>query len=197
MMILWQKVLQYSWKFAAWSKCNLDCTVKTGGKEQTRSLNRNDRPSHFWISEEIVQSIKDDLTDTKQKIPKTITDNIEDQCDENTFYYCWTSFDLEKKLSLEICKNRMRYILSTFCSECAHMIQEFASPNHYKEEDPTVFDKWEGYKIHFQYPPKINCTEEEIIMKYSLVGRQLQSLSFEILLTLQYIPITFQWSLEL
>ena len=77
------------------------------------------------------------------------------------------------------------------------MIQEFASPNHYKEEDPTVFDKWEGYKIPFQYPPKISCTEEEIIMKYSLVGRQLQSLSFEILLTLQYIPITFQWSLEL
>lgn len=70
MMILWQKVLQYSWKFAAWSKCNLDCTVKTGGKEQTWNLNRHSKPSHSWINEEIVQSIKDDLTDIKQRIPK-------------------------------------------------------------------------------------------------------------------------------
>ena len=35
--------------------------------------------------------------------------------------------------------------------------------NNDKEEDPTVSDKLEGYKIYFHYLPKINCTKKEML----------------------------------
>ena len=30
-------------------------------------------------------------------------------------------------------------------------------------KDPTVFDKRESYKINFNYPPKIDSTEDEML----------------------------------
>ena len=43
------------------------------------------KPSCPQTIEEIPQSIKDDLTDIKQRILKYIKDNTENQCDENIF----------------------------------------------------------------------------------------------------------------
>ena len=75
---------------------NLDCSVKIGGKMQKLRLNRHNKPSRSQpTSEQIVQSIKDDLINIKQRILKNIKENILDQCDEDTFYYCWSGLDLE------------------------------------------------------------------------------------------------------
>ena len=144
---------------------NLGCTVNIGGKMQRLHLNRHSKPSRSRTSEQIVQSIKDDLTDIKHRILKNIKDNIEDQCDENTFYYCWSGLDLELKLPLQLRIDRLRDIVSRFCSERVHVVQKFASPNHDREEDPTVPDKWEGYEMHLHYPSKINCTEEKMLVE--------------------------------
>ena len=128
-------------------------------------LNRHSKPSRSQLtSEQIVQSIKDDLINIKQRILKN-RKNIFDQCDEDTLYYCWSGLDLEIKVSIHICINRLRDIVSRFCGECIHVVQKFTSPNHDKENDPTIPDKWEGYEIHLHYPPKIDCTEDEMLME--------------------------------
>ena len=59
----------------------------------------------------------------------------------------------------------MRDIVSKFCSEYIHVVQKFTSPNHDKDNDPTIPDKWEGYEMHLHYPPKIDCTEDEMLME--------------------------------
>ena len=71
-------------------------------------LNRHSKPSRSQLtSEQIVQSIKDDLINIKQRILKNIKENILDQCDEDTFYYCWSGLDLEIKVSIHIHINRL------------------------------------------------------------------------------------------
>lgn len=69
---------------------NLDCTVKFGVKMHKLHLNKHRKPSRYGISEQIFQHLKGDLTDITQRIiKKPIKDNIEDQCDKNTFYKSW------------------------------------------------------------------------------------------------------------
>ena len=102
---------------------NLDCSVKIGGKMQKLRLNRHNKPSRSQpTSEQIVQSIKDDLINIKQRILKNIKENILDQCDEDTFYYCWSGLDLEIKVSIHIRINRLRVIVSRFCSERINVV---------------------------------------------------------------------------
>ena len=142
---------------------NLNSSMKTGDKMHKLCFNRHSKPSCSQNREEIVQSIKHDLTDIKQRILKNIKENIEDQCDENAFYYCWSGLDLEMKLSLQICINRLRDIFGRFCSEHIHVIQTFASPDHDQGEDPIVPDKSEDYETYLHYPPKTDCTKEELL----------------------------------
>ena len=150
---------------------NLDCSVKIGGKMQKLRLNRHNKPSRSQpTSEQIVQSIKDDLINIKQRTLKNIKENILDQCDEDTFYYCWSGLDLEIKVSIHIRINRLRDIVSRFCSERIHVVQKFTSPNHDKENDLTISDKLEGYEMHLHYPPKIDSTEDEMLMEIKSAG---------------------------
>ena len=134
-------------------------------------LNQHSKPSRSQpTSEKVVQSIKDDLINIKQRTLKNIKENILDQCDEDTFYYCWSGLDLEIKVSIHIRINRLRDIVSRFCSERIHVVQKFTSPNHDKENDLTISDKWEGYEMHVHYPPKIDCTEDEMLMEIKSAG---------------------------
>lgn len=47
-------------------------------------------------------------------------------------------------ITIEISINKLRGIVGRLCSEHVCAAQKFASPNHDKEEDLTIPDKWEG-----------------------------------------------------
>ena len=50
--------------------------------------------SNAQDKEERVQQLGAKLQDLKDKVTKNLKDNIQDQCDNSTFYYNWSELDL-------------------------------------------------------------------------------------------------------
>ena len=99
------------------------------------------------------------MKELKRKILENIVSNIKDQCDDETFYFCWSGMDLEANLTTEIRKERLKDIVTLYCVDKDHTVQKYTD----KKETVTAPDLWEGYKVTLHYPKAIDCTESDMM----------------------------------
>ena len=121
-------------------------------------LNHPHKPSRHITEEERLDKVKTDLLDIKEKIKTNIIQNAQEQCDAETYYYCWSGLDLSVKLSILERKERLRDTIALFCTTKIHTVQKYTN----QDETKTDADTWEGYKVVLHYPPKINVTEKDL-----------------------------------
>ena len=95
--------------------------------------------------------VKDEVVLLKQKIVENIMSNIKDQCDENTYYYNWSGFDLDIKLSPVARKERLKDLVTLFCTQRNHTVVQYTNVR----ETPAlhrIFGR--GMKFVFAIPQK-------------------------------------------
>ena len=88
---------------------------------------------------------------------KNIVENVNDQCDESTYYYCWSGLDLNLKISTAVRGQRLKDIIAIYCSDRVHTVLDYADV----KETRTKPCLWEGYSVKLHYNKKIQCTEAE------------------------------------
>ena len=77
---------------------NLPADTEIKDNIHTMMLNHPHKPSRHVTEEQRILKIKEGLTKLKERIIAKIEANIQDQCSENTFYYCWSGLDLSDKI---------------------------------------------------------------------------------------------------
>ena len=117
--------------------------VTINGTSHSILLNKHHTSSRGKIQEEVLALLKESLNKLKHRILTNIKDNINDQCGEDTFYYCWLALDLSDKSSIEEHCIKMKDLLTILCTENIHAIKRYKS----KKEDDVEPDLWNGHKV--------------------------------------------------
>ena len=77
---------------------NLLADTEVKNNIHTVMLDHPHKPSRHVTEEQCILEIKEGLTKLKEKIIANVEANIHDQCNKNTFYYCWSGLDLSDKI---------------------------------------------------------------------------------------------------
>ena len=125
-----------------------------GGKHDLK-LSNNNRPGRTISETERFVHVKDKALKIKGDILTNMGDNIRDQCNNETNYYHWLTFDLsDKTLNLDQRIERGRVLLEILTSEVIHTVHHFANAKQTNLEA----NQWLGYTVYLHYPPQINCS---------------------------------------
>ena len=73
-------------------------TTKYGGNVHTTVMNHPHKPN-CHMTERLVK-VKTELIAAKEKILTNIIQNVKDQYDTETYYFSWSSLDLQLKISV-------------------------------------------------------------------------------------------------
>ena len=138
---------------------NLQATAKISGRsnKHTITLNYPHKQVRNQTQEDRLSQLKEELAALKEAIVKNIVENVNDQCDESTYYYCWSGLDLNLKISIAVREQRLKDIIAIYCSDRVHTVLDYADV----KETRTKPCLWEGYSVKLHYNKKIQCTEEE------------------------------------
>ena len=111
---------------------NLLSKITINGTSHSILLNKHHKSSRGKSQEEVLALLKESLNKLKHRILTNIKENINDQCGEDTFYYCWSALDQSDKSSTEERCIKMKDLLTILCTEKAHTIKQYKSK---KEDD--------------------------------------------------------------
>ena len=65
---------------------------------------------------------KNQSTDLKNRIIKNIAENVRNQCDVSTDYYCWSGLDPALKISTEAREQRLIDLITIYCNDKVHTV---------------------------------------------------------------------------
>ena len=87
-------------------------------------------------------------------------------------HYNWSGFDLDIKISPVARKEWLKDLVTLFCTQRNHTVVQ----NTDVRETSTAPDIWEGYEICLRYPPKIPCSELEVMAEFDGTFKSVNSL---------------------
>ena len=154
---------------------NLIGTTKADDKEHSMLLNHPHKPTRGVSEAARLQKVKDELDDVKTRITSNVVENVRDQCDGDTFYYCWSALDLSLKLSPQQRKDRISDVVTLFCTKKVHIVQKYTN----KQETDTTDNTWEDHKVELQFPAKISVTKEELFEEFDSAIKTVNGLYIE------------------
>ena len=139
---------------------NLLSTVSVGDNDHTMLLNYQSRPRRGGLDNDgILDKIKEDLKGVKTKIVDNIISNINDQMGEDSWFYNWAGMDISRTYTLANRIEMLRPLVKLYTTESIHIVQRYTST----KEDATVPVLFRDRQVHLYYPPKVNCSEEELV----------------------------------
>ena len=142
---------------------NLNVELELNSNKHKLRLSNTHKPTRGQSEVERLNKLKEKLVLIKTEIVKNIEGNIRDQCDDQTQYYGWSALDLaDTTASLELRVNKIQELMSMFTANTIHTVKKYANAKETKLEA----DKWMEHTIFLHYPPRIPCTEEELVKEF-------------------------------
>ena len=123
-------------------------------KDHTITLNYTHRPSRHAEQDKVVL-IRSALLLVKEKIVQNLVDNVDDQNQKGTIVEFASAFDLSRKYDKSTRVSHLKQLYLLYGQEYTHTI-----PGQAK-------DSLEDYTITIRYPPKLKCTESELVTEFN------------------------------
>ena len=101
---------------------NLLGATKCGVNVHIMMLNQPHKPSRHVTENERLEKVKAELNAVKEKILNNISQNVKDLCDTETYYFSWSSLDLQLKLSVPDRITHLKYIITLYCTTKVHIV---------------------------------------------------------------------------
>ena len=97
------------------------------GEKHTIRLSTSHKLSRGQTEDMRLNQINTKLLDICAKILDNISDNIKDQCSEETNYYTWSAFDLADQTPLQDRVTKMRPLIEKLTSNTHHEVKRYTN----------------------------------------------------------------------
>ena len=100
-------------------------TTKCGGNIYTMMLNHPHKPSCCMT--EHLEKVKTELIAAKGKILTNTIQNVKDQYDTETYYFSWSSLDLQLKLSVPDTVTCPKDVITLYCTTKVQFVHNYTN----------------------------------------------------------------------
>ena len=117
---------------------------------QELTLNHNHHLGRCASSAGMLEDLKQQLHEIRERVIENIAENIRDQCDKTTVYYFCSFTDFELRDDLECWKEKLNELLKILCSSTVHEMEE----------------KWNGYQMIIEYTRLTDASSAEVLEEF-------------------------------